>query len=142
MFSADLLCTFYRSVSTSDIIRLQEIEQRRNQILGIRAQSVGQFLKIINKTLKNETSATFSHFKTYCSIFCLWSNMSKLWLLANQSYANRSLKRILHTKIHAYLHEIIVGIFFLFDNIYISCCLLATLMSSSFVSSLLTTVEN
>ena len=30
----------YRSVSTSDIIRLQEIEQRRNQILGIRAQSV------------------------------------------------------------------------------------------------------
>ena len=45
MFSADLLCTFYRSVSTSDIIRLQEIEQRRNQILGIRAQSVRQFLK-------------------------------------------------------------------------------------------------
>ena len=44
MFSADLLCTFYRSVSTSDIIRLQEIEQRRNQILGIRAQSVRQFL--------------------------------------------------------------------------------------------------
>ena len=50
MFSADLLCTFYRSVSTSDIIRLQEIEQRRNQILGIRAQSVRQLF--IKNTLK------------------------------------------------------------------------------------------
>ena len=36
--------SFYiRSVSTSDIIRLQDIEQRRNQILGIRAQSVSVF---------------------------------------------------------------------------------------------------
>ena len=64
MFSADLLCTFYRSVSTSDIIRLQEIEQRRNQILGIRAQSVRQFLKNTLKKVLFHFLSLVKYFET------------------------------------------------------------------------------
>ena len=48
-----------RSVSTSDILRLQEIEAKRRQIYGLRAQSVSTMYSCTQCTYKKDIKVRF-----------------------------------------------------------------------------------